>query len=369
MADARESKRARFDSSSVLLNVGGQRFRTSRETLRSFPASFFGSLISERHKVDFDDDGSVFIDRDPKHFGVILEHLRNGKQLSLASYSVEELDGIRLEAEYYGLAHLARSCRRFKLCDSHFMSQERSKSGHVTVLRGMRHAAAMFDVIDPDNFEVTFAGRVAHQNTGDDWTSLHGCINEPGVLIGLVPLDVDLSLDWEPCPNPLPNFSPGPFDAAAATWSCPWARGREFPLNPEQASKHWPCETYIPPAFMQGVAFTISVCLFKDGKSNNSTDFQADGFLTRCLVQGSAVAAEVDLNSWWDRNPGSVALRFTRSEKACILRVRLEDDDGKYIDEELNFASLGLDPKVPYRPAIFFGTGTHVDVHDVFGDT
>jgi len=127
--------------------------------MRSFPSSFFGALVSERHKVNFDEDDSVFVDRNPKHFGFILEYLRNGKQVPLLVGSVDDIDELRLEAEYYGLTHLALKCRRFKLLDSHLMSTKESRSGHFAVLSGMRGASAIFDVKDLDNFEITFAGR------------------------------------------------------------------------------------------------------------------------------------------------------------------------------------------------------------------
>ena len=37
----------------------------------------------------------------------------------------------------------------------------------------------------------------------------------PGVLVGIVPMDADLTAQWEEYDNPLPKVDPGPFDAAS----------------------------------------------------------------------------------------------------------------------------------------------------------
>ena len=120
MAGLPDAKRLRSDGNAFVLNVGGLHFRTTAETLNSVPSSFFGALASGRHRIQLDEDGSLFLDRNPKHFGLILEYLRNGGHANLVYYSEEELDEIRLEAEYYGLTRLACKCRRFKILDSHF---------------------------------------------------------------------------------------------------------------------------------------------------------------------------------------------------------------------------------------------------------
>jgi hypothetical protein len=71
----------------VTLNVGGQRFATSRHTLTWIADSFFTSLLSGRIPTMRDESGSVsavvlddflqiFIDRDPALFHVILNYLR-----------------------------------------------------------------------------------------------------------------------------------------------------------------------------------------------------------------------------------------------------------------------------------------------------
>ena len=62
----------------VELDVGGRRFVTSVETLRSKSGTFFDAYFSGRYLMDTSQDGSIFIDRDGEHFGYVLEYLRDG---------------------------------------------------------------------------------------------------------------------------------------------------------------------------------------------------------------------------------------------------------------------------------------------------
>ena len=66
----------------VVLNVGGRTFETSVETLAT-KSGFFKALFSGA----WDDAGadSVFIDRDPNHFGVLLSFLRNNGDVECLS--------------------------------------------------------------------------------------------------------------------------------------------------------------------------------------------------------------------------------------------------------------------------------------------
>lgn len=62
----------------VRLNVGGKFFTTSRSTLTQYPESMFGAMFSGRHQLALDEEGRVFIDRDPKAFQYVLAFLRQG---------------------------------------------------------------------------------------------------------------------------------------------------------------------------------------------------------------------------------------------------------------------------------------------------
>ncbi|KAH9600227.1 Potassium channel tetramerization-type BTB domain [Trypanosoma melophagium] len=62
------------------LNIGGMRFHVQRDTLLQFPMTFFSVLDDEQFPVQKDDQGYVFLDRDPWLFREILFLLRERRQ-------------------------------------------------------------------------------------------------------------------------------------------------------------------------------------------------------------------------------------------------------------------------------------------------
>lgn len=104
------------DREQVILNVGGYRFTTSVTTLRNAPSpSLFNAMFSGRHALRSDAaDGAIFIDRDGKHFGDVLNFLRDGQ----LAYPPDGTDfkyllELRAEAEYYGLTGLVSIVDRY----------------------------------------------------------------------------------------------------------------------------------------------------------------------------------------------------------------------------------------------------------------
>ncbi|VDK79342.1 unnamed protein product [Cylicostephanus goldi] len=87
----------------VVLNVGGTRFETSLETLKKNPGPRDRSMLANLNYVEGEE---MFIDRDPAHFVVILNYLRDG------SVSIDEdectLAEIKREAQFYGLEDLVQ---------------------------------------------------------------------------------------------------------------------------------------------------------------------------------------------------------------------------------------------------------------------
>ncbi|XP_061402178.1 BTB/POZ domain-containing protein KCTD3 [Musca vetustissima] len=94
----------------VNLNVGGQRFSTSRQTLTWIPDTFFTALLSGRISSLKDETGAIFIDRDPALFSIILNYLRT-KEIDVKNC---EIRALRHETEYYGLTPLVK---RLALCE------------------------------------------------------------------------------------------------------------------------------------------------------------------------------------------------------------------------------------------------------------
>ena len=86
-------------SSTVKLNVGGQHFVTSVETLRKDPNSMLAAMFSGKFDTKPSEDGSFFIDRDGTHFRFIFNYLRDG-ELILPD-GATALKRFQKEAEFY----------------------------------------------------------------------------------------------------------------------------------------------------------------------------------------------------------------------------------------------------------------------------
>eukprot|EP00877_Chromochloris_zofingiensis_P004719 jgi/Chrzof1/14248/Cz08g30300.t1 len=96
------------DSDQMVLNVGGQRFTTTINTLRNAPSpSLFSAMFSGRYDLVRGADGAVFIDRDGRHFADIINYLRT-RQLAYPPDGTDYkyLLELRAEAEFYGLQGL-----------------------------------------------------------------------------------------------------------------------------------------------------------------------------------------------------------------------------------------------------------------------
>lgn len=93
-----------FNGDIVHLNVGGQKFSTSKTTLTQVPDTFFTSLLSGRIQSLRDENGAIFIDRDPNLFCLILNYLRT-KDIDLKKCDIRAL---RHEAEYYSISPLIK---------------------------------------------------------------------------------------------------------------------------------------------------------------------------------------------------------------------------------------------------------------------
>ncbi|CAP21037.2 Protein CBG24423 [Caenorhabditis briggsae] len=92
----------------IKLNVGGSLFQTSKSTLTKFDG-FFKTMLETEIPVAKDESGAIFIDRDPKHFRVILNFMRGG-HVDLQKYS-EDVTEIQKEAKYYLLGGLVELCK------------------------------------------------------------------------------------------------------------------------------------------------------------------------------------------------------------------------------------------------------------------
>eukprot|EP00026_Physarum_polycephalum_P005143 Phypoly_transcript_05172.p1 GENE.Phypoly_transcript_05172~~Phypoly_transcript_05172.p1 ORF type:complete len:365 (+),score=43.73 Phypoly_transcript_05172:909-2003(+) len=91
--------------SKIVLDVGGKRFSTSKDTLLSQRDTYFSALLQSGNFKP-GDEGSYFVDRSPKYFAIILEYLRTGK-LSVSHLNSEQMDNLTAELDYYQI-HIER---------------------------------------------------------------------------------------------------------------------------------------------------------------------------------------------------------------------------------------------------------------------
>uniref|UniRef100_A0A1I7TCK2 BTB domain-containing protein n=1 Tax=Caenorhabditis tropicalis TaxID=1561998 RepID=A0A1I7TCK2_9PELO len=89
----------------IKLNVGGTIFQTTKSTLTRFDG-FFRTLLETDIPVAKDFSGCIFVDRDPKHFRLILNFMRDGD----VDIPYSDHQEIRKEAQFYLLDDLMKLC-------------------------------------------------------------------------------------------------------------------------------------------------------------------------------------------------------------------------------------------------------------------
>ncbi|KAK3085981.1 hypothetical protein FSP39_011618 [Pinctada imbricata] len=92
----------------AILNIGGDYFHTSIPTLKSVPDSLFCKMLYKGSP--FERKLPDFIDRDPKHFRIILNYLRDSGKMNteMLPNNMRQLFELRSEAVYYQLHDLIR---------------------------------------------------------------------------------------------------------------------------------------------------------------------------------------------------------------------------------------------------------------------
>jgi len=95
-APLRQQPHANF----IRINVGGTVFTTRKSTLARFSGTYLAVIASGNFKEEFDEDGNVFIDRDPKHFQSILNFLRDPTQRQV--WAIDDAT-LLSDLDFYGL--------------------------------------------------------------------------------------------------------------------------------------------------------------------------------------------------------------------------------------------------------------------------
>jgi len=96
----------------IRLNVGGERYTTTRATLTRYPRSMLGSMFGGTLATSIDEHGCFFIDRDGPMFRHVLNFLRSGR-LSLPA-DFNQLDLLAVEADFYQLEDLIKEISRLR---------------------------------------------------------------------------------------------------------------------------------------------------------------------------------------------------------------------------------------------------------------
>ena len=131
-------------STKVNLNVGGQHFTTTVQTLTRDPDSMLAAMFSGRFPMKPSADGTFFIDRDGTYFRYILNYLRDGK-LSLPE-GATFYEEIEAEAEFYqiqgiqeelGKPRPSKSADRRAKATEPFAESEILTQEHAKMLLGM----------------------------------------------------------------------------------------------------------------------------------------------------------------------------------------------------------------------------------------
>ena len=124
-------------SSTVKLNVGGQHFTTSVQTLTKDPNSMLAAMFSGKFDMKPSEDGSFFIDRDGTHFRFILNFLRTGKlTLPEGATFTKELEE---EAEFYQIQGLIDALRAAKLTVTNKACTPDEPFRESTILTNIEH--------------------------------------------------------------------------------------------------------------------------------------------------------------------------------------------------------------------------------------
>eukprot|EP01006_Ploeotia_vitrea_P059798 TRINITY_DN74800_c0_g1_i1.p1 TRINITY_DN74800_c0_g1~~TRINITY_DN74800_c0_g1_i1.p1 ORF type:complete len:356 (-),score=29.52 TRINITY_DN74800_c0_g1_i1:79-1116(-) len=108
-----KNPQAEQDQDIVTLNVGGERFLTTRATLLKDEDSFFWSLAGgggTEWKPDFNDGQEFFIDRSPESFKLVLDYLRSDNRLELmSSWTPQQRIAVHGEVDFFHLPQLKSS--------------------------------------------------------------------------------------------------------------------------------------------------------------------------------------------------------------------------------------------------------------------
>jgi len=121
----------------VKLNVGGSLHYTTIGTLTKIPETMLQAMFSGRMEVLTDPEGWILIDRCGKHFGTVLNYLRDGN-VALPP-NLQEIEELLAEAKFYCIGGLCDLCEKAMvshnaepICQVPFITSEDERRRFVT---------------------------------------------------------------------------------------------------------------------------------------------------------------------------------------------------------------------------------------------
>lgn len=129
----------------VRLDVGHYLYTCHSNTLKKYPDSFLAKLVSPEFDKRKTNQEYIIVDRDGKHFGTILNYLRDQDSLDLSNFSDVEIGQISREADFYGLTQLKEFCDDWIETNSHINLKDRGISRRLELIFGYE---AMISVLE-----------------------------------------------------------------------------------------------------------------------------------------------------------------------------------------------------------------------------
>eukprot|EP01084_Bolivina_argentea_P229657 387563_1 len=96
----------------IKLNVGGSLFTTTKQTLLNVDDCYFAKRFGGNFAMGPKLNDAYFIDRDPTHFRVILNFLRDGRDRVILPKKESALAELLNECEFYNLTVLQKMTQR-----------------------------------------------------------------------------------------------------------------------------------------------------------------------------------------------------------------------------------------------------------------
>jgi hypothetical protein len=127
-------------SNIVRLNVGGVSFATTLDTLSSPCAGTLAAWFTTpgMQPTLVDDEGRLFVDRDGRHFGKILNYLRDGS--TVIPMRREDRAELRKECEYYNITGLLEALDSYE--ESLVHEEERASLATASLMSEAAEALA-----------------------------------------------------------------------------------------------------------------------------------------------------------------------------------------------------------------------------------